>query len=1039
MIRTLVSTELSTKFCTAAIALLAGMGLFYPQTVNAKEVPETIQTEQLRNLARDFVSRIGGKLKAHDQALSGMESDALSVIPDGEFLLLRPKSGKFIMNAEIGAIPNKGAVYYSFEDLITYLELQIDYNPETKIGSGWFLREDWLIRFDFNKKEVVARNTAYTIGENDTLEDGGEIFISDKAAAEWMNINLKADIVQQYVEVNSAYPYPALARNAREREINGRRRDNAAILPRAEDEDRNFDINVVETQQTLRMRRDPEDGSNTIHQNTTSAAGEILGHNAYGVASWDSEKQLHSIRGRLTKESEDPTLLGPLKARSYTLGDTDLPQLPLTGGTSQELGVRVNNNPLRNADFQRTTISGDSLPGWDIELYRDGFLIDRIRVEEDARYEFPDIDLFAGDNLFDVYFYGPQGEIRKDSFNIPVNEQFLATQDHTYDMALTFKEAQTYSKFPSDDEDANSPHLVARYNKIIGNTLGYAGLRARKIDGEQKAYLGTGFTNIWNGYVFDGNAALDEKANKALELTTRKNIDDWRLQLTGSLADEDFKREDGENATLGILGTVNRNFITPFDTRLSFTTAGEYKEFGDETTRTQGRIGFSHQMGRLTLSNFTQYTKNENEGGNITSDETRVDNTFAARVSRGRFFTTAGVNYNIRPDSEVDNYFGQVSYYPTSRLSSDLTVAYDPKKTLTEARATVNYRHDKFRISPYVDVDSDSNVETGMRLSSTFIDRPNSTLPIMTSKKIIGRGLVSSFVFYDKNGNNIFDEGDEPLPDVYVESVNISRREPTDDKGYSLIKDLPEKFATDIRIDQSSLPDPFMIPGFKGASVFPKSGEMINLSFPVHLGGEIDGTVYFDNDGALSNAGNIPVQLIPLNGSTDVMKAYAAADGYFVMSSVPPGDYVLSIDAGIANKQKAGGMPPTLVRIGYDGTVLSGQDIKLEKGRIQVPLDVKTVPMQNETAPFFALQTGSKTKSGLSSLLQKMVSLKTAFNPDQGLVPVKIEGEDNIKVFPGKGLEEHYSRCQTMNDAHLPCRLVLFVPTENPNIKTAQK
>lgn len=1017
--------------------LIVGVGLFFPQMVNAKEVPEKIQNEDLRNLARDFVARIGGKLKAHEQENSaGAASDALSVIADGEYLLLRPKSGKFVLSSEIGAIPNKGIVYYSLEDLISQLELQIDYNPETRIGSGWFLREDWLIRFNLNNKEVVSRDTTYTVSEDDILEDGGDVYISGRAAKTWLNLDLTPDFAQQYVEVDSAYPYPALARNARERDIDGRRRNNASVLPRAENEDRNFDINVVETQQTLRMRRDPEDGSNTTHQNTTSAAGEILGHTAYGIATWNSEDKLNNVRGRLSKESEDPNLLGPLKARAYTLGDTDLPQLPLTGSTSQELGVRINNNPLRNADFQRTTISGDSLPGWDIELYRDGFLIDRIRVEEDARYEFPDIDLFAGDNLFDVYFYGPQGEIRKDSFNIPVNEQFLATQDNTYDMSLTFNDAQTYTKFPSEDEDADGPHLVTRYNKIIGNTLAYAGLRARQEDGEQKAYLGTGFTNIWNGYVFDGNASMDEKANKAAQLTTRKNIDDWRLQLTGILADEEFNSQDDENATLGVIGTVNRNFITPFDTRLSFTTGGEYKELGEETTRTSGRVGFSHQMGRLTLSNFTQYSKSETEG---LDSATRVDNSLAARLSKGKFFTTAGLNYNVKPDSEVDNYFGQVAYYPTPRLSSDLTVSYNPKQTLTEGRLGVTYRHDKFRVSPYVDYDSESNLETGVRLSSTFIDKPNSALPIMTSKKIIGRGLVSSFVFYDKNGNNIFDDGDEPLPDVYVESVNISRREPTDEKGYSLITDLPEKFATDIRVDKSTLPDPFMIPGFKGASVFPLSGEMINLTFPIHMGGEIDGTVYYDDGGIQANAGNIPVQLIPLDGSTEIIKTYAANDGYFVISSVPPGDYVLSVDAGIANKQKAGGMPPSLVRIGHDGTVLSGQDIKLEKGRTQVPLDVKTVAMKDQTAPFFALQTGSKTKSGLSNLLEKMVSLKTAFNADEGLVPVAVEGEENVKIFPGKGLEEHYSRCQAMNDKKLPCRVVLFVPLKNPNIKTAHK
>lgn len=294
-------------------------------------------------------------------------------------------------------------------------------------------------------------------------------------------------------------------------------------------------------------------------------------------------------------------------------------------------------------------------------------------------------------------------------------------------------------------------------------------------------------------------------------------------------------------------------------------------------------------------------------------------------------------------------------------------------------------------------------------------------------------------MFFDKNGNNIFDEGDEPLPDVYVQSLNISRRAPTDAEGYSLIKDLPEKFITDIQVDQSTLPDPFMIPGFKGASVFPRSGEVVNLTFPIHLGGEIDGNIYMANSSIQKNIANIPIELIPLDGTTNVIKTFAASDGYFVISSIPPGNYVLTIDAAIANKQKIGGMPPKPVTIGYDGTVLSGLDIKLNKGQTQIPVDVRTVAMPDKRVPFFALQTGSKTKSGLSSILGKMISLKTAFNPDKDLVPLSIEGEDNIKIFPGKGLEEHYNRCQEMSDNHLPCRVVLFVPKDDPNIKTANK
>lgn len=1007
----------------------------------AKETDEQIDPASLQLLARDFVSKIGGKLKAYDtQTSPGLANNLLTMVPDGEMLLLRPKSGKFVMDAEIAAIGNKGMIYYSLQDLINALELAIDYNPETRTGSGWFLREDWLIRFDFNKGEVVARGKTYKIASEDIYDDQGDIYISGNAARDWFSINATPDIAQQFVEIVAPLPYPALARNYREEGVDGRRKLNLAKLPRAADENRDFDINIVETQQTMRMRR-RDDGSSTTHTNSTSAAGEILGHNAYGFASWDSKENITSVRGRLTKDSENPDLLGPLGARSYTLGDTDLPQLPLTGYTSQELGVRINNNPLKNADFQRTTISGDSLPGWDVELYRDGFLVDRIRVEDDSRYEFADIELFSGDNLFDVFFYGPQGEIRKDSFNIPVNEQFLATQDNTYDMSLTFNDAQTYSKFPSEDEDANAPHLLARYNKIIGDTLTYAGFRARQQDGEQKAYLGTGFTKIMRGTVLDGNAALDEQANKAFELTARKNIDNWRLSLTGNMQDEDYSQEGSNRGLRGVLGSVNRNFIAPFDTRLSLNSSAEYQEYRDDRSATTGRFGLSHQMGSFTLSNTTQYRKTDGGGtiGDTMQDEPRIDNTIAARLSQGKVFTTAGLNYNVKPESDVDSYFGQISYYPTNKFSSDLRVRHEPRDARSEARLSMNYKHDKFRISPYIDVDNKSELETGVRLSTTLVDRPNSTLPMMTSDRLIGRGMVSSFVFFDKNGNNIFDDGDEPLPDVYVQSMNIARRAPTDDKGYSLIRDLPEKFVTDIQLDVSTLPDPFMIPGFKGASVFPKSGETTDLVFPVHLGGEIDGFVYVADKSGTRNAGNIPVNLISMDKGHEVTRIMTANDGYYVMSSVAPGNYLLSIDAATANRQKAGGMAPLPIHIGYDGTVYSGKDITLQKGRVQVPIDLMPALPAETKEPVYALQTGSKTKNKLASLLERMITRKNSFDPDRDLQPLAVKGEENIKTLPGKGLQEHYDYCQTMNDEHLQCRLVILVPENGEPVKTAQK
>lgn len=1013
-----------------------------PVMAQAKETPAGLDSSALQSLARDFVNRIGGKLKAYDEqeARKADLENPLSQVPDNELLLLRPKANKFVMDTDLAAIKHDGMLYYSLQDIISILELAIEYDSDKKIGSGWFLREDWLIRFDFNKGEVVARGKDYKISPDQIYQEDNDIYISADAARQWMAVDLEPDIPQQYLGVKTPIPFPALARNYRTNKVGARNARNVAVLPRYKAPDKMLDINTLETQENVRWTKRRDAPSDLTHQNTTTIEGEVLKHNLYATSVYDGEEKLTNVTARLTKEDEDAVLLGPLKARYYGMGDVDITNIPLTGGMTQELGVRINNNPLRNADFQSTTISGDSLPGWDVELYRDGGLVDRVRVEDDSRYEFPDIQLFAGDNLFEVFFYGPQGEIRRDSFNIPVNEEFLATQDGTYDVSLTMQDAELYSKYRSDDEDANTPNLIARYNKYIGNTLAYGGLRATQVDGEQKVFIAGGLTNIWKGFIFDLNLATDEQANTASEFNIRKNIDDWRLFFGINRRDEDYITGGADNSLFGVTTTASKNFNSFFDTYTNLTTSLRYEERTEDTTALEGGLTFSTQMGRLNLTDSTFYRKTET-GGFGGGEDTRIDKTLSARYSMGKFYLRAGVDYNIQPLHQVEKYFSQISYQPTRKLATDLLVEHDPEIRFTEARLNVNYKHDKFRISPYVSVDTDHKVQTGVRVTTALIDQPGKNLPLMTSDRVVGRGLVSAFVYHDKNGNNVFDGNDEPLPDVIVESVNVTRREKTNEKGYSLIKDLPENFLTDIRVDKATLPDPFMIPGFKGVSIFPRAGQIVELSFPIHVSGEIDGTILVDNKGETTEGSRTSVQLIPVDGkSSKILSAYTATDGYYVISNIPPGNYLLGVNADDAAKLKAGGTAPRSVKIGYDGTVLT-QDFELQKGRIQVPIELETYKGTDYQGPFFAMDTANvEGRSTLAVLLEKMVERKSNIQAAEGLVPIAMEGHENLKVLPGQDWNAHYDRCQALNDRHIPCKVILFVPENSQEAtQTAEK
>jgi hypothetical protein len=1008
----------------------------------ASERP-AVSRESLMSIARQFVTRVGGKLDRvkSGQAGTAADPDALTLIPDGETLLFFPKVGKLQYQNEVAAIKKSNNLYVSLEDFISVLELALEYDPERQRARGWYLREDWPVNIDVPQKKVFYRDKQFTIATADTITEEGKLYISQQALTTWLDLDMDFVLEDQYVELKTPYPLPAVAREERKNQEISTRDSNIAQLPRKQIEYDWLDINTsdVNLRSSLSKR---ESGSNMRNTGTVSVEGQALKHEAYAFATYDRDEGVTGVTARLHKENEDPVLLGKLKARSYTIGDTTTTDIPLTGSSSQEAGFRVSNNPLQNADFQTTDVNGDALPGWEVELYRSGVLVGRQIVPDNGFYEFKDVQLYAGDNDFEVQFYGPQGERRSETLEVPVTSALLATQNNTYDVSVSLAESQVYEVTDNNDEDKDTPHLAARYNTFIGDTLVYGGLRARQVEGEAKAIAGTGFTNIWQNTLFDGNFALDESGEMAAQLAARKNIFDWQLATSALVQTDEFAPNgEGSPQTLGLTASAIKQFMPPIGTTATFGIAGRYRENADGTSTTGGNIDYSHQIGMVTASNTLEYQKPD---GGAEEAEDRLNNAFSVRAHYRNASARAGVNYQIKPDAKAERYFADVNYRPTDRLTADVGVVHQPENNFSEVEAALNYRHDKFRAAPFVQYDTDHELFAGMNVNFSLVKPPNEMLPTMTSQRLTGRGLVSSFVYHDKNGNEIFDTGDEPLPDVVVESMNIKRRELTDKKGYSLIKDLPPTRATDIHVDNSSLPDPFMISGFDGVSIFPSAGEIVELEFPIHLAGEIDGVVGVIPRGGGSPVGErVTLEFLPIDGKAKKkLESISAMDGYYTVSQVPPGIYLVSVAQRSAQRIKAGMITPQIIKINYDGTVLS-QDVRLAAGTGNV--SVKTQMVLGgvaEGVPAYTMKIRQGGKTELMSLLRRFATARASKTLFAGLQPVDTVGDKEPQVsyyrLPDNNLENTYKRCQKMVEKGVSCEMVVFVRDRRAKpIKTA--
>lgn len=123
---------------------------------------------------------------------------------------------------------------------------------------------------------------------------------------------------------------------------------------------------------------------------------------------------LQSLRWTGGRVSPEGRAFGLPNVYRLEFGDVSSLRLPLQGGGGGGRGITFSTAPLdRPQLFDITVVEGDALPGWDVELYRGGELIDFQTIGDDGRYRFDDVPLGFGRNVLRVVLYGPQGEVEE--------------------------------------------------------------------------------------------------------------------------------------------------------------------------------------------------------------------------------------------------------------------------------------------------------------------------------------------------------------------------------------------------------------------------------------------------------------------------------------------------------------------------------------------------------------------------------------------------------------------------------------------------
>lgn len=894
------------------------------------------------SLARDFVARISAGFKRADAQLGTVtKSDTYNIsgLPEGEVLLFQIRLGKK-MKLDVplmGKIKNRHVVL-SFRDFVTALEFPIDFDPVTGNANGWYIRQNKTFKLDFANRTVQSDQGAFNLPAETSLEDD-DLFFTPAQIEAWFDIELKADPAALDLYVASAMPLPIEERFARRNLKLQDNRQGPPTLPTAPENRQAVDFPFIDVATNSNYTR-PGNGAPATNRHTASI--RTTGDLAYGTLTTQSqlekEDRLRSFRANYKRQSLEPELLGPLNARRYELGDLTTVRMPI-GSSAQEQGVRVTNiHPVRNFIQPSTDITGTTFSGWDVELYRDNQLLSFQSVGDDGIYNFTDVSLFGSNNNFRVVAYGPQGEIQEEVLYIPVDSQRLAQGGSAYDVSLTRQNIQTYNKVDSRDPDKGTVRFNALYEQPVGkNTALSAGVETRQRDGDQRSTVHTGISTTLAGALLNLNTAVDNEGETAAELVARRDFNRHRLRNELEIYSDRYgvdqstiDRETLQNA-FSIEGPV------PFAKHLN-----PYYNFTANYTETSGNdkfigtnAGVNANWHGIGFSQNFDYRKNMLAVG--PTEDSLHSLTSAIGLFHGnqvRLLT----DYEIKPESNLDRVaLGiQRRVTPQVEVGADLERRIDPD--LTTASTYVNWDTGYGRLSPAISYNSDNDVVATLNTRFGIAREPLSGKVRMYDTPVASNGGVSAFVFLDKDGDGIFNNEDEGLPDIVVAAPQNGGREITDEHGYAFLKRMQPYRLTDVMVDRSTLQDPAWISGFEGASIIPREGYAESLQFPIHMSGELDGTVYaLDENGTKLPLRSVTLTLYNVaNGKT--IDTVTESDGFYLFSQIPPGTYYLNVNAGSLRKNDVLQPLPQTIVIGYEGTMIYSNDVVLQQGRQNIPV-----------------------------------------------------------------------------------------------------
>ncbi|MGH1455890.1 MAG: hypothetical protein ACRBDI_03830 [Alphaproteobacteria bacterium] len=836
------------------------------------------------------------------------QSNDLSKIierPDEDLLIFSLDLGKMRLSETLLVYEDldTGKYYVPLSDFVDALEFPIRVDDDYFTAQGWFLTESTEFSLDLRQATAISAGKEFELTPEDIERHEDGIYVSLKMLEKWFPVTLDVDFSDLRLVVKSLEPLPIELRIEREKkrdDISKYKSNGRKKYELAEEKTPLFTTPIINVSSQGVYDNSDIAQRRIIKSGAALASAVVAGQDfLMSVNDSTSNGQGPEIRTHIGLQDLDGNLFG-VGGSEYKLGDIYSNSLPYISSSASGRGAYFSTFPLNYSDAGQsgtTRLRGELLVGYQVDVMRNGQLLGFLETpDENGEYIF-DLDVLPGLNVFELVFYGPQGqkEVQEERIFVPLNAANKG--DFNYKMSVLENNRNLITNYGSSTDPDFSKHRIAAEAQYGLSDLSsvYMALSDVTMDGERQRYGTLRYSRSFGSVRSDWTYAKSFKEGDVLGARLQTVFKGMSMQLEHSTYRNDFVSEETEKAEISGILRHDTEFrasgALPFLRSVPFTLNVQRltNTVGDD--RVAWNIRATKNIRKLRVSADVSQKFEEMK-------ERETDLSFQVSSRINKLNLRGGASFDIEPEYALQNisFLADWQASPRGSVRFGLERSGVGEDVVHDLTLGGSYKFDPAIIGLSFNYTDENDLRAILSTSFSLGYDPLNKTILMSNERRTETAMFLPHVYYDKNNNGVFDDGDEWMENVGFDGRGFDKNIKTNKGGRALLTGIDGYERSTLKINEGTLPDPFLRPKDDPQDYILRSGQIVRKDMGVVLVGEVDGEVMLAQNGKNEAAQSFLVDLVSISDPSKTYQGKTEYDGFIWMQEIPMGRYRASLN-----------------------------------------------------------------------------------------------------------------------------------------------